>query len=213
LTEYFAELTGTEVAEYFRPNLFANTPDILHAYLQKGGPAAFKIRLILAATLGATYGIYSGFELNEGRAVTGSEEYLDSEKYQFRHWDWDDPGNLKDLIATINGIRRDNPALHFNEGLMFCPTDNPSLFAFCKRSPDRSNAILVIVNVDYDVMQHGFVSVPLDLLTLPQNTPYDVVDLLDGTSYSWRTERNYVRLDPDERVAHVLQLPVAAPAV
>jgi starch synthase (maltosyl-transferring) len=164
--------------------------------------------LILAATLGATYGIYSGFELCEGRAVPGTEEYLDSEKYQYRHWDWQQPGNIKDLVTTVNAIRRDHPALHFNDGLMFCATDNPSLFAFCKISPDRSEALLVIVNVDYDVMQHGFVSVPLARLALPLDTPYDVVDLLDGARYTWLGDRNYVMLDPANKVAHVLLLPI-----
>jgi starch synthase (maltosyl-transferring) len=211
LTEYFTELTTTEVAEFFRPNLFANTPDILHAYLQKGGPPAFRIRLIVAATLGATYGIYSGFELCEGRAVAGSEEYLDSEKYQYRHWDWQQPDHIRDLITTVNRIRRDNPALQSNDGLMFCETDNPHLLAFCKVTPDRSNAILVIVNLDYQYMQHGFVVLPLARLALPQHTSYDVVDLLDGASYGWEGERNYVRLDPDQQVAHVLLLPVPRP--
>jgi starch synthase (maltosyl-transferring) len=212
LVEYFSELTGTEVAEFFRPNLFANTPDILHAYLQKGGPAAFKIRLILAATLGATYGIYSGFELCEGRAVPGSEEYLDSEKYQFRHWDWKQPDNIKDLVTVINGIRRNNPGLHFDNGLTFHETDNPEIIAFSKVSRDGSNALLVIVNVDYQAMQHGFVSLPLDRLALTADAAYDVVDLLDGATYTWRGARNYVKLDPAERVAHVMRLPAAPPA-
>jgi starch synthase (maltosyl-transferring) len=211
LTGYFTELTGTAVAEYFRPNLFANTPDILHAYLQKGGPPAFRIRLILAATLGATYGIYSGFELCEGRAVPGTEEYLDSEKYQYRHWDWKQPDNIKDLVTAINRIRRENVALHSNAGLAFYETDNPNLIAFGKIAPDRSNAILVIVNLDYQRMEQGFVSLPLDRLTLPQDAPYDVVDLLDGARYTWRGDRNYVRLDPAEKVAHVLLLPIVPP--
>jgi starch synthase (maltosyl-transferring) len=112
LTEYFTELTQTQVREYMRPNLFVNTPDILHEYLQAGGPAAFKIRLVLAATLGASYGIYGPpFELCENRAVPGTEEYLDSEKYQLRHWDIDRADSLRPLITRINQIRRDNPAL------------------------------------------------------------------------------------------------------
>ncbi len=210
LTEYFTELTTTEAAEFFRPNLFANTPDILHAYLQEGGPAAFKIRLILAATLGATYGIYSGFELCENRAVPGTEEYLESEKYQYRHWDPDRPGHITDLVTAINRIRRENPALQSNDGLMFCDTDNPNLIAFCKVSPDRSNAILVVVNVDHEHMQHGSVRVPLSHIGLPQSDGYEVVDQLDGARYTWRGEWNYVRLDPNVGVAHVFDLPIAA---
>ena len=211
LTEYLTELTASAVAEYLRPNLFANTPDILHAFLQKGGPAAFRIRLILAATLGATYGVYSGFELCEGRAVPGTEEYLDSEKYQYRHWDWKQPENIKDLVTAINRIRRENPALQTNVSLTFYETDNPNLLAFSKISPDRSNAVLVVVNVDYQDMQQGFVSLPLDRLTLPRDGAYEVVDLLDGARYTWRGDRNYVRLDPAEKVAHVLLLPIVPP--
>jgi starch synthase (maltosyl-transferring) len=147
--------------------------------------------------------------LCEGRAVAGTEEYLDSEKYQFRQWDWEHPDNIKDLVATINRIRRENPALHSNDRLTFCQTDNPNLIAFCKTSSDRANALLVIVNLDCREMQHGFVSVPSDCLALPQDTTYDVVDLLDGARYTWRGQRNYVKLDPGERAAHILQLPAA----
>ena len=178
--------------------------------LQEGGPAAFRIRLILAATLGATYGIYSGFELCENRAVPGTEEYLESEKYQYRHWDPDRPGHITDLVTAINRIRRENPALQSNDGLMFCDTDNPNLIAFCKVSPDRSNAILVVVNVDHEHMQHGSVRVPLSHIGLPQSDGYDVVDQLDGARYTWRGEWNYVRLDPNVGVAHVFDLPIAA---
>ena len=213
LTEYFTELTQSEVAEFFRPNLFANTPDILHAYLQRGGPPAFKIRLILAAMLGANYGIYSGFELCENRAAPGTEEYLESEKYQYRRWDWDRPGEITDLVTTVNRIRRGNRALQFNESLMFCQTDNPDVIAFCKISPDGSNAILVVVNLDYEHVQHGWLRVSLDRLWLPQNDAYEVVDLLDGARYPWRGDWNYVKLDPVVSVAHIFELPVGAPDI
>ncbi|OFV90798.1 MAG: hypothetical protein A3H95_10190 [Acidobacteria bacterium RIFCSPLOWO2_02_FULL_64_15] len=211
LTAYFTEINHPEVAEFFRPNLFANTPDILHAYLQRGGPPAFQIRLILAATLGASYGIYSGFELCENRAVAGTEEYADSEKYQYRPWDWDRSVHIKDLVTAINRIRHDNPALHSDRGLRFCQTDNPNLMAFCKISPDRSNAMLVVVNLDYERTQQGFVQAPLDDLGLPQHEPYDVVDELDGVRYTWSGDWNYVKLDPLVSVAHVLQVPVRVP--
>jgi starch synthase (maltosyl-transferring) len=207
LTGYFTELTSTDVAEFFRPNLFANTPDILHAYLQRGGPPAFKIRLLLAATLGATYGIYSGFELCENRAVEGTEEYLDSEKYQYRAWDWNGPGHIRDLVTAVNRVRRENPALQSNRGLTFCQTDNPHLIAFCKVSADRSNAILVVVNLDYERMQHGWVQVPADRLGLSRGEAYEVVDQLDEARYSWQGDWNYVRLDPSVNVAHILELP------
>lgn len=213
LEEYFTELTTTDLADVYRPNLFANTPDILHAYLQKGGPAAFKIRLTLAATLGATYGIYSGFEVCEGRGVPGSEEYLNSEKYQYRRWDWDQPGNIVDLVASLNRIRRANPALQTNDGLTFCETDNESLIAYCKVSADHANAILVVVNVDPARMQHGWVNVPLERLGLAKEAAFEVVDQLDGARYTWRGESNYVKLDPQARVAHVFECPVTAPDV
>jgi len=207
LTGYFTELTRTDLAEFFRPNLFANTPDILHAYLQHGGPAAFRVRLILAATLGATYGIYSGFELCENRAVAGTEEYLESEKYQYRQWDWDRPGHIRELITAVNRTRRQHTALQSNESLMFCQTDNDHLIAFCKLSPERSRAVLVVVNLDVESLQHGHVQVPLEHLGLPVREPYDVVDLLDGTRYAWRDEWNYVKLDPRAGAAHIFEFP------
>ena len=206
LTDYFTELTQTEVAEFFRPNLFTNTPDILHAYLQTGGRPAFKIRLLLAATLGASYGIYSGFELCEHRAVPGTEEYLDSEKYQYRQWDWDRPGHIRDLVTVVNRIRRENPALHWDRSLRFCQTDNPNLLAFSKTSVDGANALLVVVNLDPAHLQHGWLHVPLEELGLPPHDPFDVVDLLDGEAYRWRERRNYVRLDPTLRPAHILRI-------
>jgi starch synthase (maltosyl-transferring) len=205
LTEYFTELTQTEAVEFFRPNLFANTPDILHAYLQEGGVPAFRIRLILAATLGGNYGIYSGFELAENRAVPGTEEYLGSEKYEIRRWDWDRPGHLRDLVTTMNHIRREHPALRWPRSLRFCPTDNTNLLAYSKMSPDGSDAVLVIVNLDYRQMQHGWVQLPLQQLGLPLHDVYEVVDLLDGQRYRWQGDRSYVRLDP-AKPAHVLRL-------
>ena len=162
LTEYFTELTQTSVREYMRPNLFANTPDILHEYLQHGGRPAFQIRLVLAATLGASYGIYSGYELAENRPVKpGSEEYLDSEKYQIRVRDFDDPNSLAELIARVNAIRHEHPALQRDWGLRFHATDNPRLLSYSKRSEDGTDIVLVVVNLDPLNMQHGFVQLPL----------------------------------------------------
>ncbi len=213
IEEYFTELTAPGLREYLRPNLFANTPDILHAYLQGGGPAAFKIRLILAATLGASYGIYSGFELCEGRAVPGSEEYLDSEKYQVRHWDWDRPGHIKDLVATVNRIRRDNPALHYDWSLQFHPTDNPQLVAYTKTSPDAANAVFVVVNLDPHNLQHGWVTMPPSAPGATTEPRYEVEDLLTGTRFEWTAGLNYVRLDPAGIPAHILRVPPLAMAV
>jgi starch synthase (maltosyl-transferring) len=204
LVEYFSELTGTESAEYLRPNLFANTPDILHEYLQHGGCAAFEARLILAATLGASYGIYSGFELCEARALRpGSEEYLDSEKYQYRKWDWDRTGHISELIARVNQIRCGHRALQFDRSLRFHDTDNPEIIAYSKASPDGADVILTVVNLDPHHMQHGHVRVP----GIGGDAAYTVHDLIDDTRYAWRGEWNYVRFDPDIRQGHILWLP------
>jgi starch synthase (maltosyl-transferring) len=208
LTEYFTELTTTEVREYLRPNLFANTPDILHAYLQHGGRPAFHARLLLAATLGASYGIYSGFELAEAQAVPGTEEYADSEKYQFRRWDWNRPGHLKELIGRVNEVRRTHPALHSDRSLRFHATDNPEIIAYSKTTPDGSDTILVIVNLDPLHMQHGHVEVPLDRVgTTASDASYTVRDVIDEVNYEWRGAWNYVRFDPEIRQGHILWLP------
>jgi starch synthase (maltosyl-transferring) len=207
LEEYLTELTTTEVREYLRPNFFANTPDILHEYLQEGGRPAFEARLVLAAMLASTYGIYSGFELCENRPVRpGSEEYLDSEKYQIRHRDWDRPGHIKDLVRTVNQIRRNHPALRWNGSLRFCTTDNPQLIAFTKNSPDGTDIILVVVNLDPHYMQHGHVEVPTELIDAVGSQTYTARDLLTDTPFAWTGARNYVRLDPGVRQAHVLAL-------
>ena len=206
LEDYFTELATGEVREYFRPNLFANTPDILHAYLQQGGPAAFSVRLILAATLGATYGIYSGFELCEHRAVPGTEEYQESEKYQIRHWDWDRPGHIKDLVATVNRIRREHPALQFDQGLRFHETNNTELLCYSKTSPDGTDVVFGVINLDPHNEQHGLVRMPTRDLGIPEDSPYLVHDLLTDVTHIWRGEWNYVGLDPAGVPAHILQV-------
>ena len=212
LTEYFTELTQSPVREYMRPNLFANTPDILHEYLQRGGRPAFEARFILAATLGASYGIYSGFELIENIPVkAGSEEYLDSEKYQIRLRDFQQPHSLSGLIARVNRIRHDHPALQRDWGLRFHQTDNPQLLAYSKRSEDGQDLLIVVVNLDPFYMQHGFVEVPLGEWGFAADDPVEVVDLLSEERYFWRTDRNYVRLDPQLRVAHILTLALPQP--
>jgi starch synthase (maltosyl-transferring) len=207
LMEYFTELTHTEVREYMRPNLFANTPDILHEYLQAGGPAAFRIRLVLAATLGATYGIYSGFELYENVPVRpGSEEYLDSEKYQVRVRNWDAPANLSPLIARVNAIRREHRALQSDWSLRFFGTDNPHILCYAKSTPDNSSLVLVVVSLDPQHMQHGWVQAPIGEIRTAPDGGYPSEDLLTGARYLWRGEWNYVRLTP-EHPAHILLLP------
>jgi len=209
LMEYFTELARTDVREYMRPNLFANTPDILHEYLQHGGRPAFQVRLILAATLGASYGIYSGYELCENVPVKpGSEEYLDSEKYQIRLRDYDTPASLSELIGRINAIRREHPALQRDRGLRFHQTDNPHIICYSKRSEDGSDLILVIVNLDAHHMQHGFIQLPLGDWGLSAAASIEVLDLISTERYYWRGEWNYVRLDPQARVGHILHVQV-----
>ncbi len=208
IEEFFTTLATSGVREFLRPNLFANTPDILHAYLQTGGRPAFMTRLVLAGTLGASYGIYSGFELCEGRGVPGSEEYFDSEKYQLRHWEWDRPGHIKDLVAAVNRIRREHQALHYDSGLQFHDTDNPYVVAYSRVSPDLTSRVLVVVNVDPHNVQHGFVDVPVEVLGVDPTEAYRVRDLLTGETFAWQGSRHYVRLDPATVPAHVL-VPVA----
>jgi starch synthase (maltosyl-transferring) len=208
LTEYFTELTQTEVREYFRPSLWTNTPDILTEYLQMGGRPGFVVRLILAATLGASYGIYGpAFELCENRAKEfGSEEYLDSEKYQIRHWDIDRPDSLKDLITRVNRIRRENPALQSDRNLMFHHVDNDQLICFSKQTNDRSNIILVVVNLDPHHTHGGWLEIPMEPLGLEAHQPFQVHDLLGDARFLWHGSRNYVELNPQIIPAHVFRI-------
>jgi starch synthase (maltosyl-transferring) len=205
LTEYFTELTQTPIREYLRPNLFANTPDILHEYLQRGGRAAFQIRLVLAATLGASYGIYSGYELAENIPVrAGSEEYLDSEKYQIKPRDFERADSLAEMIRRINAIRGAHRALQFDRSLTFHHTDNDQLICYSKREAD--DLVMTIVNLDPVNMQHGWVHLPLAEWNVAPDHTFEARDLLSEEVYYWRGERNYVRLDPQGRVAHILEI-------
>jgi starch synthase (maltosyl-transferring) len=208
LTEYFTELTQTEVREYFRPNLWPNTPDILTEYLQFGGRAAFMIRLVLAATLGANYGIYGpAFELCENRPIRpGSEEYLDSEKYQIRHWDIDNPDSLRSLIARVNHIRRENRGLQSDLSLRFHPVDNDQLIVYSKTTGDLSNIIVVVVNLDPHHTQSGWVDLPVESFQLDPHQPYQVHDLLTNARYFWHGTHNYVELNPQTMPAHIFRI-------
>ena len=208
LTDYFSELTQTELREYFRPNLWPNTPDILSEFLQVGGRAAFMVRLILAATLGASYGIYApAFELCENVPVQpGSEEYMNSEKYELKHRDLQSAASLKDLIARVNAIRKSNRALHRNRNLRFHDTDNPALLCYSKATEDRSNVIVTIVNLDCFNVQTGWVHLDLGSLGLDAEHAYQAHDLVGGGRYLWQGPRNYVALTPESLPAHILRL-------
>ena len=208
ITEYFQELTQTEVREYFRPNLWPNTPDILPEYLQFGGRAAFMLRLVLAATLSGNYGIYGpAFELLENRPrEAGSEEYLDSEKYEIKHWNRESADSLKDFITRINKIRKDNPALKCDWSLCFHEIDNEQMVCYTKRTEDLGNIILVVVNLDPHHVQSGWVRIPLEPLQLAATDSYQAHDLLTGARFLWHGARNYVQLDPKNGPAHILRL-------
>ena len=199
LTEYVEEL-AYETADYARPNFFANTPDILTEYLVEGGPPAFEARLVLAATLSPTYGIYSGFESFENSPVKpGSEEYLDSEKYEARTRSLDGP--LLPMVARLNKARRENPALQHLSNIAWLETENDLLLAYAKRTGD--NTVITAVNLDPHNTQEGIVNVPAWLGTPPA---FRVRDLLDDQLYDWSIGRNYLRLAPGQRMAHVMKV-------
>lgn len=205
LTQYLTELTQTEVHEYMGPNLWPNTPDILTEYLQFGGRPAFMARFILAATLGPSYGIYGpAFELCDNLPLApGREEYLDSEKYEIRHWDLDRPDSLRELIGQVNRIRRENPAFHCNYNLRFHEVDNEQIIAYSKTSLDGTNQALVVVNLDPHYKQSGFITLPLEEMGIDPRQPYQAHDLLTEARYLWQGMRNYVELDPQKVPAHI----------
>jgi len=203
LIEYFTELTQTELSEYFRPNLWSNTPDILPFVLQDGGRPAFMIRVALAATFSPLYGIYSGYELCENEALPGREEYLDSEKYQYKERDWNAPGNIKNWITRLNKIRKENRALQLYTNLRFHDAENDAILFYSKMTAARDNIILVVVNLDPHRKQNSFVYVPIESFGQMESDVYQVQDLLSGATYTWRGRRNYVELDPDIQPAHI----------
>ena len=208
LTQYFTELAQTEVREYYRPNLWPNTPDILTEYLQLGERPAFMARLVLAATLGANYGIYGpAFELCENKArEPGSEEYLDSEKYEIKHWDISRHDSLKDFVGRINRVRHENPALQSDRNLSFHLTDNEQVICYSKRTKDFSNIVLVMVNLDPRYTQSGWTDLSLDDLGLNGHEPYQVHDLLTDARYVWHGSHNYVELNPFVVPAHIFRV-------
>jgi len=208
LTEYFTELTAGEGREYFRPNAWPNTPDILHAYLQNGGRPAFMARLVLAATLCANYCIYGpAFELCENRPrEQGSEEYLDSEKYEIKHRDLDRPDGLRDFITRVNTARRDNPALHFDWNLHFHAIDNEQLICYSKATREGVGAVLMVVNLDHEHTQSGWVDLDLGALGIESGETFQVHDLLSDARYLWTGPHNYVELNPHVCPAHIFRV-------
>ena len=205
LTQYFNELYHTDVVEYLRPNLFANTPDILPEVLQYGGRPAFMLRAALASMLGASYGIYGPvFELCVSAAMPNSEDYFESEKYQVRSWNLEEPHSLRDFIARLNRIRRQNPALHSNRNIKFLQVDNRDMIAFSKSTDDGTNTIVVVVNLDPYHTQSGFLHAPTWMLGVDHS--YQVHDLISGVRYFWNGDSNFVSLDPYVCPVHVFKI-------
>ena len=211
LTDYFTELKETR--DWFRPNLWPNTPDILHEYLQTGGRPAFMARAALAATLGASYGIYGpAFELLEhAPREAGSEEYLDSEKYELKRWELEREDSLRDFLTRLNAIRRDNPALQHDDTLQFRRIDNDRLICYSKTcyskaSRDNHNIVLVVVNLDPLRAQSGFIDVPLEEWSLDAHDAYYAHELLSGQRHEWLGPRVFVSLSPAESPVHVFRI-------
>ncbi len=208
IKRYFTQLTQTDLVEFFRPNLWPNTPDILTEHLQTGGRPAFIARLVLAATLGANYGIYGpAFELCEDQPIEpGKEEYLNSEKFEIRAWDIESPRSLKELIARINRIRRGNPALHADRNLRFHAVDNEQLICYSKHTVDFSNVILVVVNLDPHHTHSGWLELKLAELGIEAGKPFQVHDLLSDARYQWHSQRNFIELNPQVVPAHIFRV-------
>jgi starch synthase (maltosyl-transferring) len=207
LTEYLAELTTTDMAEFFRPNFWPNTPDILPEYLQYGGKPAYAARFILAATLSSNYGIYSpAFELCVSEALPGKEEYKDSEKYEIKRWAWDRPDSLRALIKRVNKIRRENPALQQTRNLVFLEIENDQMIAFLKESRDRSSMIVTVVNLDPFRTQAGRLRLPLERLGIDPRQSYLAHDLLSDDKFIWQGEWNAIELDPGLLPAQIFRV-------
>jgi starch synthase (maltosyl-transferring) len=205
---YLTELTRSPVSDFFRPNFWPNTPDILTAQMQTGGRPTFMARLVLAATLSSNYGIYGpAYELMEHiPRESGSEEYLHSEKYEIRHWDLERPDSLQPFITRVNRARRANPALQDNRSLRFHATGNDMLLGYSKSTPDGSNIVVTVVNLSPHDTHAGFIELPIHEWGIAPDESYEVQDLLTDVTYSWRGAHNYVELNPHRVPAHILRL-------
>ncbi len=198
LTEYLTELTTSPSVDYFRPNFWPTTPDINPYILQSGHESTYLSRFFLAATLSSNYGIYGpAYEYLVHQAVPGKEEFLDSEKYECRHWDWNKSTRLKELMGLVNRIRKENDALQSTDNIQFCAIENPQILAYFKQSPDKTNNLLIVVNLDPYYKQSGWVQVPLDQLGKKEGDNLTMNDLITGVSYNWTKEWNYVELQPN----------------
>jgi len=206
-TEYLNELTRGPVRQYFQPNFWPNTPDILPEHLQFGGRGAFIIRVVLAATLSANYGIYGPvYELCVNRALAGREEYLDSEKFEIKRWDRKRQGNIREIIGKLNAIRRENPALHSTYTLRFLQIDNENLLAYAKTREEASNILVIVVNLDPYQAHTATVTLPLEEWSIAAKLPFMAHELLAGTRHIWQGPTRTVTLDPAESPAVIYRL-------
>jgi starch synthase (maltosyl-transferring) len=206
LREYGEELTQTPTREFMRGNFFTNTHDILPQILQEGGRPAFQFRVVLAATMSSVYGIYSGFELCENTPVPGKEEYLNSEKYEYKVWDWDRPGNISDYIARLNTIRRDHPALQEYYNLRFVETSDDQVLAYYKATPDHRDIVLVVVNLDPFHAHDTRLTLPLDALGMERTAQIRAEELFGNEIYMWTGPEQVLRLDPGSNPAAIFSL-------
>jgi starch synthase (maltosyl-transferring) len=206
LTEYLTELTGYPAREFFRPNFFTNTPDILPVFLQEGGRPAFRIRLVLAATLSPVYGIYNGFELCENTPIPGREEYLHSEKYEYKVWDWDRREHIKDDIAALNRFRRNNPAMQEFVNLRFLSCNDPNILAYAKLTADRSNIVIIVINLDPQVAHEDTVEFPLAEFGLSADAQFVLEEALSSRTIVCRGAHQRFHLDPKTNPAMVFRL-------
>lgn len=205
--EYLTELTKTEMREYFRPNFWPNTPDILPISLEDKEEPSFLIRLLLAGTMSSNYGMYGPlFEFGLNEAYPGKEEYTRSEKYEIKHWDWVKPTRIKEVITKLNQIRKENEALQSTWNIEFCDTDNDQIICFSKESQDKTNQLIIVISFDAHNTQTGWVKVPLKALGLKENQPFAVHDLLTDSKYFWENEWNYVALHPHGVPGHIFRI-------
>ena len=205
--EYLIELTQTEAAEYFRPNFWPNTPDILAEHLQNAARATFIMRSVLAATLSSNFGVYGpAFELCVNDPLPGKEEYIDSEKYEIKKWNWDEAGNIKETLTKLNKIRKENPALQITRNVRFLTINNEHLLAYYKATADHSNIIIVVVNLDPRQTHGGMLEMPLEQLGISKDRPYAAQDLLSGEKFIWNGVSNFVELNPSRSGVHIIRV-------
>jgi starch synthase (maltosyl-transferring) len=206
IEQYFAELTGPEVSQYMRGNLFPNTHDINPYHLQQGGPPMFKARLVMAATLSSVYGIYSGFELCEATPVPGKEEYFNSEKYEYKVWDWDRPGNIKELIRSVNQARKEHPALREYDNLHFFSADDQRVLTYAKTLLSANDRIVCVVSLDPVSVISTWVHLDLSVLGIEDGESFAITDLISGASWTWTGGHHPIEIDPSVGPAWLLSI-------